>query len=444
MNNGDMSEMDEHVLEKNRLERRQRRKRNQRTAYLILAGVMIVATALVFITVYSLNKVFKFVRPKDETIVAAAEMSSQEVVIETPEALGGDEAQGLEMSADDQLNYVIDTCINDMPLEDRVAGLFIVTPEQLTGVSTAVKAGSGTQEALKNYAVGGLVYFSKNIKNEDQITEMLDTTSSMSKYPVFTLVAEDGSKNGAITSNIGIDGITDVTDSDSALNNAKAIGSAMYKYGFNFNLSPVIDFSDKNSEDEEKDFDKVRDITVSFSSGLQETGMTACLNAFPSKEDTSNGNAKVEKSVTDLESSEYQIFEEAVKNDSVNAIMVTGASYPNVDGDDTPACLSEKMVTGQLREHLGFDGIILTDALNTSAITKSFSAEEAAIAAIKAGADMIYLPEDFKKAYEGLIKAVNDGVITEDRINESLKRIYKIKYAGRLDMYAEEQKDTVG
>ena len=441
MNNGDMSEMDEQVLDQRRLERRQRRRRNQRIAYLILAGVMVVTTALVFITVYSLNKVFKFVKPNGGgDLVAAAEMSSEEVVIESPEAFGGDSAQTQEMSYDDLLDDSIDTIIEGMSLEDRVAGLFIVTPEQLTGVSTAVKAGSGTQEALMNYAVGGMAYFSKNIKNEEQITEMLDTTSSMSKYPVFTLVAEDGSKNGAISSNLGIDGVTDVTDSDSARDNAKAIGSAMYKYGFNFNISPVLDSS--SSDKEEKDFNKVKDIAVSFSSGLKDAGMTSCLNAFPAKADTSRGKTEVEKSVTDLESSEYKVFEEAVKNDSVNAIMVTGASYPNVDGDDTPACLSEKMVTDQLRNHLGFDGIILTDALNTSAITKFYSADEAAVAAIKAGADMIYLPEDFKKAYEGVKKAVEAGTISEDRINESLRRIYKIKYAGRVDMIMD-KKDNV-
>lgn len=441
MNNGDMSEMDEQVLDQRRLERRQRRRRNQRIAYLILAGVMVVTTALVFITVYSLNKVFKFVKPNGGgDLVAAAEMSSEDVVIESPEAFGGDSAQTQEMSYDDLLDDSIDTIIEGMSLEDRVAGLFIVTPEQLTGVSTAVKAGSGTQEALMNYAVGGMAYFSKNIKNEEQITEMLDTTSSMSKYPVFTLVAEDGSKNGAISSNLGIDGITDVTDSDSARDNAKAIGSAMYKYGFNFNISPVLDSS--SSDKEEKDFNKVKDIAVSFSSGLKDAGMTSCLNAFPAKADTSRGKTEVEKSVTDLESSEYKVFEEAVKNDSVNAIMVTGASYPNVDGDDTPACLSEKMVTDQLRNHLGFDGIILTDALNTSAITKFYSADEAAVAAIKAGADMIYLPEDFKKAYEGVKKAVEAGTISEDRINESLRRIYKIKYAGRVDMIMD-KKDNV-
>lgn len=441
MNNGDMSEMDEQVLDQRRLERRQRRRRNQRIAYLILAGVMVVTTALVFITVYSLNKVFKFVKPNGGgDLVAAAEMSSEDVVIESPEAFGGDSAQTQEMSYDDLLDDSIDTIIEGMSLEDRVAGLFIVTPEQLTGVSTAVKAGSGTQEALMNYAVGGMAYFSKNIKNEEQITEMLDTTSSMSKYPVFTLVAEDGSKNGAISSNLGIDGVTDVTDSDSARDNAKAIGSAMYKYGFNFNISPVLDSS--SSDKEEKDFNKVKDIAVSFSSGLKDAGMTSCLNAFPAKADTSRGKTEVEKSVTDLESSEYKVFEEAVKNDSVNAIMVTGASYPNVDGDDTPACLSEKMVTDQLRNHLGFDGIILTDALNTSAITKFYSADEAAVAAIKAGADMIYLPEDFKKAYEGVKKAVEAGTISEDRINESLRRIYKIKYAGRVDMIMDKKDDA--
>ncbi|WP_196803763.1 glycoside hydrolase family 3 N-terminal domain-containing protein [Butyrivibrio hungatei] len=436
-----MSEMDEQVLDQRRLERRQRRRRNQRIAYLILAGVMAVTTALVFITVYSLNRVFKFVKPNGGgDLVAAAEMSSEGVVIESPEAFGGDTAQTQEMSYDDLLDDSIDTIIEGMSLEDRVAGLFIVTPEQLTGVSTAVKAGSGTQEALMNYAVGGMAYFSKNIKNEEQITEMLDTTSSMSKYPVFTLVAEDGSKNGAISSNLGIDGVTDVTDSDSARDNAKAIGSAMYKYGFNFNISPVLDSS--SSDKEEKDFNKVKDIAVSFSSGLKDAGMTSCLNAFPAKADTSRGKTEVEKSVTDLESSEYKVFEEAVKNDSVNAIMVTGASYPNVDGDDTPACLSEKMVTDQLRNHLGFDGIILTDALNTSAITKFYSADEAAVAAIKAGADMIYLPEDFKKAYEGVKKAVEAGTISEDRINESLRRIYKVKYAGRVDMIMDKKDDA--
>ena len=441
MNNGDMSEMDEQVLDQRRLERRQRRRRNQRIAYLILAGVMAVTTALVFITVYSLNRVFKFVKPNGGgDLVAAAEMSSEGVVIESPEAFGGDSAQTQEMSYDDLLDDSIDTIIEGMSLEDRVAGLFIVTPEQLTGVSTAVKAGSGTQEALMNYAVGGMAYFSKNIKNEEQITEMLDTTSSMSKYPVFTLVAEDGSKNGAISSNLGIDGVTDVTDSDSARDNAKAIGSAMYKYGFNFNISPVLDSS--SSDKEEKDFNKVKDIAVSFSSGLKDAGMTSCLNAFPAKADTSRGKTEVEKSVSDLESSEYKVFEEAVKNDSVNAIMVTGASYPNVDGDDTPACLSEKMVTDQLRNHLGFDGIILTDALNTSAITKFYSADEAAVAAIKAGADMIYLPEDFKKAYEGVKKAVEAGTISEDRINESLRRIYKVKYAGRVDMIMDKKDDA--
>ncbi|WP_207640434.1 glycoside hydrolase family 3 N-terminal domain-containing protein [Butyrivibrio sp. AE3003] len=433
--------MDEQVLDQRRLERRQRRRRNQRIAYLILAGVMAVTTALVFITVYSLNRVFKFVKPNGGgDLVAAAEMSSEGVVIESPEAFGGDTAQTQEMSYDDLLDDSIDTIIEGMSLEDRVAGLFIVTPEQLTGVSTAVKAGSGTQEALMNYAVGGMAYFSKNIKNEEQITEMLDTTSSMSKYPVFTLVAEDGSKNGAISSNLGIDGVTDVTDSDSARDNAKAIGSAMYKYGFNFNISPVLDSS--SSDKEEKDFNKVKDIAVSFSSGLKDAGMTSCLNAFPAKADTSRGKTEVEKSVSDLESSEYKVFEEAVKNDSVNAIMVTGASYPNVDGDDTPACLSEKMVTDQLRNHLGFDGIILTDALNTSAITKFYSADEAAVAAIKAGADMIYLPEDFKKAYEGVKKAVEAGTISEDRINESLRRIYKVKYAGRVDMIMDKKDDA--
>ncbi|MBO4457276.1 MAG: glycoside hydrolase family 3 protein [Butyrivibrio sp.] len=426
-----MSKKIEQDFDEKRLERRQRRKRNQITAYSILAVILMFITASVFSCIYSLNKVFG--KTKDEQgIEAAEEGSSKEVVIESPGAV---EEEEYLVSNDELLDGIVDTCIKDMSLEDKVAGLFIVTPEQLTGVSTAVKAGSGTKDALMKYAVGGLVYFSKNIKNEEQITEMLDETSTMSKYPVFTLVAEDGSKSGAISSKINIENVATVTDSDSAHTTAMAVGNAMYKYGFNFNISPAIAYSSKTSDDAE--LEKAKDIAVSFSEGLIESGMVSCFDSFPSKVDASADKTEVDKSADDLEAAEYKVFKEAIANDSVNAIMVSAASYPNVENDNSPACLSKTMITDQLRGHLGFGGIVLTDSLSSPAVTKNYKSDEAAVAAIQAGADMIYLPENFEEAYNGVLKAVKDGTITEDRINESLRRIYKIKYAGRMDVIQE-------
>lgn len=82
---------------------------------------------------------------------------------------------------------------------------------------------------------------------------------------------------------------------------------------------------------------------------------------------------------------------------------------------------------------LGYNGIVITDAMNMSAITEYYGSDEAAVMALKAGADMILMPEDFETAYEGVLTAVREGVITEDQIYESLKRIYRVKYRDRLD-----------
>ena len=77
-----------------------------------------------------------------------------------------------------------ESCVANMSLEDKVAGLFIVTPEQLTGVTKAVQAGSGTEEALKKYPVGGLVYFAQNIQSAEQLKEMLSKTAGYATYPL--------------------------------------------------------------------------------------------------------------------------------------------------------------------------------------------------------------------------------------------------------------------
>ena len=77
--------------------------------------------------------------------------------------------------------------------------------------------------------------------------------------------------------------------------------------------------------------------------------------------------------------------------------------------------------------------MVITDAMNMTAITDYYTADEAAIKALQAGADMILMPEDFKTAYQGVIDAVNDGTLTEDRINESLRRVYRIKYKDKVE-----------
>ena len=114
-------------------------------------------------------------------------------------------------------------------------------------------------------------------------------------------------------------------------------------------------------------------------------------------------------------------------------VMVSHMSLPNVIGDDTPCSLSGAVISDLLRNQLGYNGIVITDALDMSAITDYYSSAEAAVKAIEAGADMLLMPENFEEAYQGLLEAVQNGTISEDRINESLKRIYRVKYRDRIE-----------
>ena len=111
--------------------------------------------------------------------------------------------------------------------------------------------------------------------------------------------------------------------------------------------------------------------------------------------------------------------------------MVGHLSVPGITGDNTPCTLSEKMITEVLRGQMGFDGVVITDSMAMSAITDYYTADEAAVKALQAGADMILMPEDFETAYQGVLDAVNNGTLTEDRINESLVRISRVKLKDR-------------
>lgn len=117
----------------------------------------------------------------------------------------------------------------------------------------------------------------------------------------------------------------------------------------------------------------------------------------------------------------------AAQSLGVDFVMAAHISLPAVTGDDTPCSLSERMLTDILRGELGFQGLIVTDALNMGAISQNYASSTAAVMAVKAGADLLLMPEDLDAAFSGIYGAVMDGSITEERINESVRRILSVK-----------------
>lgn len=419
--------------------RRKRRVRNQIISYISLAAAILVLAVCTVFLVRFLNSRANEKEQQRQIEEQLAQMAEEEP--KTEEII---EEPVVEYTEEDLLNEVVDSCIQAMPLEDKVAGLFIVTPEAITGVDTAIKAGDGTKEALEKYPVGGMIYFKKNIQSEAQITEMLEKTVTYSKYPLFLAVDEEGGKVARVADALKLTNVGAMAeigksgDSNQAYTAMQTVGNYLTKYGFNLDFAPVADIltNADNKAIGDRAFGTeeavVSAMVPSAVAGLQDTGVTACLKHFPgiggADADTHEGMASIDRTLEQLRETELKPFIAGIEA-GAKMIMVGHITAPEIIGDNTPATFSSAVITDLLRGELGYNGVVITDAMNMAAVTDYYAADEAAVKALRAGADMILMPEDFELAYEGVVKAVQEGVISEDRINDSLARVYRIKYA---------------
>lgn len=424
-----------------REERKRRRKKSQISAYITLFIMIAVIAAGIVLGVKLITDMSRE-KPEDDKQSLVDEMLGTEETIQVPEP----SETVPELTDEEKLDEIVNAGIEVMPLEDKVAGLFLVTPESITGVTAAVQAGDGTRNALARYAVGGIVYFAKNIQSKEQLVQLIDNTQLYTKYPLFIAVDEEG---GSV-SRVADSGIAAKVDSAQAIgqtadaSNAYAAGSAIGAYlselGFNLDFAPVADLANvENSvmagRTYGSDAASAAPFVASMVQGLKEQKVTACLKHFPgigsTTNDTHNGLAVSGRSAEEFRAEEFSVFQAGI-DAGADMVMVGHMAAPSLVGDNTPCCMSEAVVTDILRNELNFKGVIITDAMNMKAISDYYEADEAAIRALKAGCDMILMPDDFEKAYNGVLQAVQDGTISEERINDSLRRIYRIKYADKL------------
>ena len=422
-----------------REERRRRRVRNQILVY--VTTVVVIALVVVGI-VFAVVKVSGVVRSRQKAAQQAEQEEQQQQQKETEEIVISEPTPIEEEPREerDALDDVVDTCIDAMSLEDKVAGLFIITPEQLTGVGTAIKAGEATQTALNDHAVGGLVYHGANIKSADQFSTMLTTTAAMSRYPIFLAVTEEGGEGTVAKSAISVADVktfaemAETGDSSVARSAGSEMGSYLSELGINVNLAPSANLDGK-SHSFGTDSTQAASYVAALVEGLEGNEVSACLKTFPgivSEADTEQGMASIQSDTDQLRAEEFPIFQAGI-DAGADFCMISNVSAPNVTGDNTPCVLSSTVVTDLLRGELGFKGIVITDDFTDAAITEYYTAGEAAVKAIRAGVDMIYMPENFEDAYAGVLEAVNTGALTEDQIDQSLHRIYRVKYASRLN-----------
>lgn len=338
--------------------------------------------------------------------------------------------------------------LESMTLEEKVCQLFMITPEALTGVGTVVQAGTSTKNAIDQYPVGGLIYFSQNLQDPGQTRTMLANTQQYAKertgFPIFLSVDEEGGQVARVGSNpaFGVEKIGNMSDVGSRGDTQEAyevgstIGAYLSDLGFNMDAAPDTDVltNPNNQVVKYRSFSSdpqlVTEMAASELRGLNEQGIIGMYKHFPghggTTDDSHEGYAYVDDTLEELKSGAFVPFQDGIDN-GIQVIMVSHISCPNVTGDNTPATLSKMMITDILRNDMGFDGMVITDAMNMGAITAQYSSSEAAVAALNAGVDMLLMPEDFQSAYQGVLGAVKDGTVSEERIDESVRRILELK-----------------
>ena len=429
----------------NQEERRQRRQKDTKSAVIVCVIVVLILLVLVAGGVFLVGRLL----PKgggqnegtDETELPGENVAATEEVTEQPQT----EVQT------DPVEEQAAQLVSQMTLEDKIAQMFVITPNALTGYASGVTAaGDTTKEAYQSRPVGGIVYMADNLTDPEQTTTMLSNMQEIARertgLPVFLCVDEEGGSVARIAGNDAF-GVTDVGnmsdigasgDVQNAYNAGSTIGSYLAALGFNVDFAPVADVltNPDNQVIGQRSFGSdaqtVAGMVTSELQGLSAAGVYGTVKHFPGHGGTSgdshDGAVSTDKTLEELMAEELVPFQSAIDG-GVNFVMVGHISAPNVTGDNAPATLSKVMITDVLRGQMGYNGIVITDAMNMEAITGFYNSDKAAVLAVTAGADMILMPADYNTAYTGILNAVNDGTITEERINESVTRIVKAKLA---------------
>lgn len=371
-----------------------------------------------------------------------AESSSSAESDDSKDSSQADDSSQAEKKEETKYSKEVTEKLDSMTLHEKVCQMFIVTPEGLTNYTDVTYAGDATAYSIQSYPVGGMIYFAQNLETVDQTKEMIAATQGYSEsavgLPMFISVDEEGGDVARCADTLGTAQTYPMfsynADGQAAYDNAFAIAQDISSLGFNLDFAPVAD-TWSNPENTvigtraySDDFNTTAELMPKAVKGFNDGGVYCTLKHFPGHGDTAEdshySSAVSYKSEEELETQEYLAFKSGIKA-GAQMVMVGHITVPAIS--DEPACISEEIVTGELREKLGFKGVIITDSLAMGAVANYYSSGELAVEAVQAGVDILLMPEDLPSAVAAIEAAVEDGTISEERIDESVARILDLK-----------------
>ena len=356
----------------------------------------------------------------------------------TTEEQTADSQETTEVTEEEKPSLVDET-LAGMTLHEKVCQMMFVTPEELTGEDGVTVAGDATRQALENYPVGGIVYFAKNLESQDQVKEMIDNSQNYSSIGLFVATDEEGGVVNRLMDTVGTTYIGSMyyykDDGDeTAYENAYTIANDMSALGFNLDFAPVADVwsNPDNTVIGERaysdDYAQAAELVGNAVKGFNDGGVMCTLKHFPGHGDTAEdshySSAYVHRTKEEIMADEMQPFRSGIEA-GTEFVMVGHLIVPDID--EVPATLSYKIATGILRDELKFEGVAITDSFEMESIADNYSVDDAVVMSVKAGMDMILQPKDMASAVNSIEQAVADGELSEDRIDESVRRILTLK-----------------
>lgn len=356
----------------------------------------------------------------------------------TTEEQTADSQETTEVTEEEKPSLVDET-LAGMTLHEKVCQMMFVTPEELTGEDGVTVAGDATRQALENYPVGGIVYFAKNLESQDQVKEMIDNSQKYSSIGLFVATDEEGGVVNRLMDTVGTTYIGSMyyykDDGDeTAYENAYTIANDMSALGFNLDFAPVADVwsNPDNTVIGERaysdDYAQAAELVGNAVKGFNNGGVMCTLKHFPGHGDTAEdshySSAYVHRTKEEIMADEMQPFRSGIEA-GAEFVMVGHLIVPDID--EVPATLSYKIATGILRDELKFEGVAITDSFEMESIADNYSVDDAVVMSVKAGMDMILQPKDMASAVNSIEQAVADGELSEDRIDESVRRILTLK-----------------
>lgn len=346
-------------------------------------------------------------------------------------------AEPTTVSEQQNAEKIIDQIIDKMTVEQKVGQLFYVRCPD-----------SGAVEAVSKYNLGGYILFGRDFdgKTRTEIVENINSYQENSEIPLLIGTDEEGGSVVRVSSNTNLrktpflspydtfsDGGWDAIDKDA---NEKA--ELLLSLGINVNMAPDCDVTSNPDSfmyyrSFSSDADKVCKYVERVVKISSEKKLGSVLKHFPGygdNEDTHTGIAYDNRELSELESKDFKPFKAGIES-GADCVLVSHNIVKCIDSE-YPASLSEK-VHKILRENLGFDGVIMTDDLSMEAITDFTGADAAAVCAVKGGNDILCCT-DVDVQYPAVLEAVKNGDISENQLNESVRRILRWKQKLGLEL----------